>query len=139
MNIFSRLPEEIIQNNILPYTYRTQSPVLLKDMKTFMYIYRKIYDIFDYIYETETDNFKDLMIKYDITCYYAESVLDRNTDSISFYKSVNLYLDSKGAIIKILGKMTPVQRLKYLIKLSKGDRNPHGTINFNLLNFSNLE
>ena len=139
MNIFSRLPEEIIQNNILPYTYRTQSPVLLKDMKTFMYIYRKIYDIFDYIYETETDNFKDLMIKYDITCYYAESVLDRTTDSISFYKSVNLYLDSKGAIIKILGKMTPVQRLKYLIKLSKGDRNPHGTINFNLLNFSNLE
>ena len=139
MNIFSRLPEEIIQNNILPYTYRTQSPVLLKDMKTFMYIYRKIYDIFDYIYETETDNFKDLMIKYDITCYYAESVLDRNTDSISFYKSVNLYLDSKGAIIKILGKMKPVERLKYLIKLSKGDRNPHGTINFNLLNFSNLE
>ena len=106
MNIFSRLPEEIIQNNILPYTYRTQSPVLLKDMKTFMYIYRKIYDIFDYIYETETDNFKDLMIKYDITCYYAESVLDRTTDSISFYKSVNLYLDSKGAIIKILGKMS---------------------------------
>ncbi len=135
MNIFSTLPKEIIHEKIMPYTYQPQPACLIKDIKTLMFTYNKILNMLDTLYEEE-DNLglleanaeksrKDIhisLIKYDIVYYYCENVLNMTRDSVEFYSYVNFIMDKKNnnIILKILIEMTALDRLKYLIKLSKG-------------------
>ena len=45
-NIFSKLPENIINDNIIPYIYKFQDKSLLSDIRSF----NKDYDLVDSIY-----------------------------------------------------------------------------------------
>ena len=45
-NIFSKLPENIINDNIIPYIYKFQDKSLLSDIRSF----NKDYDLVDTIY-----------------------------------------------------------------------------------------
>ena len=119
----------------MPYTYQPQPACLIKDIKTLMFTYNKILNMLDTLYEEE-DNLglleanaeksrKDIhisLIKYDIVYYYCENVLNMTRDSVEFYSYVNFIMDKKNnnIILKILIEMTALDRLKYLIKLSKG-------------------
>lgn len=134
MNIFSTLPKEIINEKIMPYTYKPQPKCLIKDIKTLIFIYRNILKMVDALYEDDDDmgflpptvrgNVAHIsVIKYDIVYYYCEKILNMNRDSIEFYSHVNYIIEKKNknenVILKILIEMTPLDRLKYLIKLSK--------------------
>lgn len=134
MNIFSTLPKEIINEKIMPYTYKPQPECLIKDIKTLIFIYRNILKMVDALYQDD-DNMGFLpptvrgsrnevhisLVKYDIVYYYCEKILNMNRDSIEFYSYVNYMIDkkNKNVILKILIEMTPLDRLKYLVKLSK--------------------
>ena len=134
MNIFSTLPKAIINEKIMPYTYQPQPKCLIKDIKTLIFIYRNILKMVDALYEDDDDmgflpptvrgNAAHIsVIKYDVVYYYCEKILNMNRDSIEFYSHVNYIIEKKNknenVILKILIEMTPLDRLKYLIKLSK--------------------
>ena len=50
MNIFSRLPEEIIREHILPYSYCPQSYSLCKDINTFYTTKKVVLELYETIY-----------------------------------------------------------------------------------------
>ena len=135
MNIFSTLPKAIINEKIMPYTYEPQPACLIKDIKTLMFTYKSILNMLDTLYEEAEDlgilaatavtARKDIhisLVKYDIVYYYCEKVLNMTRDSIEFYSYVNFIIEKKNnnIILKILIEMSSLDRLKYLIKLSKG-------------------
>ena len=50
MNIFSRLPEEIIREHILPFSYCPQSDSLCKDINTFYTTKKVVLELYETIY-----------------------------------------------------------------------------------------
>ena len=69
MNIFSKLPEEIIRENILPYSYCLQPEELCSDIQSFYLTKRTLYEIYETKWAHTDDPIK--LLDVDITRYYS--------------------------------------------------------------------
>lgn len=101
-----KIPEEVIRENIIPYTYNTQSRELLDDIISFIYMKEILIELY---YETYDENYLDWLSN-DIIIFFNEDVatmiefVDSNVNKFKrlfkfFYKNYD-----KSKIIKFISK-----------------------------------
>ena len=80
MNIFRRLPKEIIREHILPYSYCPQSDSLCKDINTFYTTKRIVKELYETIYADFIDTEDDPMnwLDNDITRFMNNDIATMN-------------------------------------------------------------
>jgi hypothetical protein len=83
----SKIPKEIIDKYIIPYTYHTQTPELLKDIKTFHYTLNQIFEMFYEVYQDHPSGKEGIhrLLKVKITDYLYKIEKIRN---ISYIKKI---------------------------------------------------
>jgi hypothetical protein len=128
-NLFSKLPTEIIINNILPYTYEKQSPKLLNDIKSF---YNDLNIIENYYYFEQNSSvlLNDIKIFINIpSSYEIYDILYNHHDykfirkrllkkHKTYYKIILNYSNTEinRTIRKIIGLMTLIERTRFINK-----------------------
>ena len=113
----SKIPKEIIDKYIIPYTYTPQSPDLLKDIKTFHFTIIRLFSMFYDVYRHHPDGKKGInsLIKIKVNHYLYEIEQIRNISYIKKFvwqiplndDKMELYL-----IRRMWGLISPVLRLK---------------------------
>ena len=114
------IPEDVIFNHVVPYTYLPQCAMLRKDIKTCVFTRRKVTDIYGVLYAGETPTHTDMVMKFDIIEYYAKTVLALPpAPSIYAVPSFHRLLKKRDseAIGVVWGRMEPVDRLKFITEL----------------------
>lgn len=111
MSIFEKIPADIFNEKIMPYTYNTQPIFLIRDIKSFVFIYKNIKTIYKKYYLTETDAMRDLLIKHHL--------IDFCNSSLNMKLDYWIFIVKENTLIKLLAKMTPVQRVRFLIRFNK--------------------
>jgi len=118
MNIFERLPEEVIINNIMPFLYRPQPKDLLLDIRSF-YTDFHLLDNYSYYYNTyclyndilDFINLENLLVRH----YNCKNL---SAYQLSFYVVCNFYtiiiknVSGKNRIL--WGLMTPTERTRFI-------------------------
>lgn len=121
MNIIEKLPKDIIFK-IIPFTYSPQIESLRKDITTFHLTLNKLCNLYafrdnDTVF---TQSEFEEMLKIDILEYnrniYPQNISLELEAKLIKYKNRN---DHKNVIRTIIGKWTPGDRLKYMVKLIK--------------------
>jgi hypothetical protein len=116
------IPEDVIFNHIVPYTYLQQADMLQTDIRTCVFTRRKVMDIYGVLYAGETPAHTDMVMKFDIIEYYANTVLaippppSPDIYTMPFFILLLKKRDSE-AIGVVWGRMAPVDRLKFITKL----------------------
>ena len=64
MDFVSKLPADVINNHIIPYTYSPQPCLLRKDIKTYMLTYNKLLELGNIAYNSYTKKEQNSIIKY---------------------------------------------------------------------------
>ena len=107
----NRLPNELIINHIIPYTYTIQSNDLMRDIKTFHFTLEKIYKLYKQKCQ-ENPAYKDQIYEI-ITPNIVHFCRDNNICStkIKKYLYKNYY---KRFLRIIIATMTRDMRLKFL-------------------------
>tara|TARA_X000001036_G_scaffold431052_1_gene464702 strand:+ start:5788 stop:6177 length:390 start_codon:yes stop_codon:yes gene_type:complete len=113
----SKIPKEIIDKYIIPYTYMPQSPDLLKDIKTYHCTLKKMFDMYYNVYQDHPSGKEGIhrLLKVKINYYLYEIEKIRNN---SYIKKIvwqiplpddraELYL-----IRRMWGFISPLIRLK---------------------------
>ena len=113
----SKIPKEIIDKYIIPYTYTPQSPELLKDIKTFRFTIIRLFSMFYDVYRDHPDGKKGInsLIKVKVNHYLYEIEKIRNISYIKKFvwqiplndDKMELYL-----IRRMWGLISPLLRLK---------------------------
>ena len=116
----SKIPKEIIDKYIIPYTYTPQSPELLKDIKTFHCTLTQLFDMFYKVYADNPDEKKGIhrLLKININHYLYEIEKIRNISYIKKFiwhiplsdDRMELYL-----IRRMWGLISPLLRLKCMM------------------------
>jgi len=127
------IPEDILNYHIIPYTYLPQSAQLQKDVKTYVFTYKKLSAY--YAERWSMGAFRSVMM-FDLMKYYGQFVLKAPEFSVACeVRLVEEYLHDppEGEIkvgilfrklltgesvygIRILwGRMTPLDRLKFMV------------------------
>lgn len=80
MNIFNRLPEEIIREHILPFSYCPQSQSLCRDIKTFCMTKKVVIELYETIYADfiDTDDAPMNWLDNDITRFMNNDIATMN-------------------------------------------------------------
>ena len=116
----SKIPKEIIDKYIIPYTYTPQSPELLKDIKTFHLTLTKMFGMFYEVYREHPDDKKGIhrLLKININHFLYEIEKIRNISYIKKFvwripltdNKMELYL-----IRRMWGLISPILRLKCMM------------------------
>ena len=116
----SKIPKEIIDKYIIPYTYTPQSPELLKDIKTFHLTLTNMFRMFYEVYHEHPDDKKGIhrLLKININHFLYEIEKIRNISYIKKFvwripltdDKMELYL-----IRRMWGLISPVLRLKCMM------------------------
>jgi hypothetical protein len=123
MNL-SKIPDDIIINHIIPYTYNIQPKEFLNDIKSFYNDYNTINDVYLFEYNAVI-LLRDLLF---FTVIYNKSMINIVKKHIFFNKYTNkqiynyiLYkieltinLNTERKIRFLIGLMTPIQRAKFI-------------------------
>ena len=83
--MLNQLPEDIIQNNIIPYTYNPQPKKLCKDITTYYFTLNKMFNMYKLVFN------KDIwlnILKTDVKKYYFNNVL------LKEYTILDNYMDT---------------------------------------------
>ena len=102
MNIFSKLPEEIIRENILPYSYCLQPEELCADIKSFYLTRRTLYEIYETKWAHTDDPIK--LLDVDITRYMNHDIPTTRGCTyryLSVWKKLYYFSDKRNPVIKI--------------------------------------
>ena len=123
----NKLPNDIIINKIIPYTYSTQTQDLRKDITTFYFIYNRFLEIFNLNKELFNNDkaWFMLVISDEIQKHYRIKILNKTPKEFreSNFNKIHIKNKSDINIIRtLLAKMQPVERLKFV--LSIGNRAP---------------
>ena len=114
------IPEDVIFNHIVPYTYLSQSAVLRKDIRTFVFTRGKITDIYRVLCAGETPAYTDMVMKFDAIEYYAKTVLGLpptpDIYTVPFFNRLLKKRDSEATGV-VWGRMAPVDRLRFITKI----------------------
>ena len=112
-----KIPEEVVRENIIPYTYKTQSRELLDDIISFIYTKEILIELYlETWHEWEDEPYMDWLSN-DISRFFNEDqatmlgYVDSNINKFKrlfkiFYKNYD-----KGKIIKFISKMESPQTL----------------------------
>jgi len=105
MNLFARLPHDIIVHRIIPFTYQCQSNDLLQDIRSFFCTYRILHNVylFEYNESIWIHDLVEFIIRYNI-----QMISKKFMDSISENKN------KKMKIRLIWGYMTRLNRNKFI-------------------------
>ena len=113
----SKIPKEIIDKYIIPYTYTPQSPDLLKDIKTYYYTLNRMFKMYYNVYQDHPAGKEGVhrLLKVKINYYLYEIEKIRNNSYIKKIvwqiplpdDRVELYL-----IRRMWGFISPLIRLK---------------------------
>jgi len=106
----NHLPEDIVYNHIVPYTYQLQSKNLLEDIRSFLETYTIIYDFYSYEYN-ESIWINDLV---EFIIINKINILSRNAfiQYVFEYRYENI---SKMMKIRFYwGLLTPFERNQYI-------------------------
>ena len=116
----SKIPKEIIDKYIIPYTYTPQSPELLNDIKTFHCTLTQLFDMFYKVYADNPDEKIGIhrLLKININHYLYEIEKIRNISYIKKFiwhiplsdDRMELYL-----IRRMWGLISPLLRLKCMM------------------------
>ena len=116
----SKIPKEIIDKYIIPYTYTPQSPELLKDITTFHCTLTQLFDMFYKVYADNPDEKIGIhrLLKININHYLYEIEKIRNISYIKKFiwhiplsdDRMELYL-----IRRMWGLISPLLRLKCMM------------------------
>ena len=109
MKLISNLPQEIILNHIIPYTYSPQPKLLCKDIKTYYYTFGQITKLYQMVFSKKTWT---QILKLDVSEYYCETIL-----KIQWIPNEPQTNEQERKEFRILwGKFSPVHRLKCMMK-----------------------
>jgi hypothetical protein len=80
----SKIPHDIIDKYIIPYTYTPQSPELLKDIKTYHYTLTQLFEMYYQVYREHPDGKKGIhrLLKVSVNHYLYEIEKIRNISYI---------------------------------------------------------
>jgi hypothetical protein len=116
----SKIPHDIIDKYIIPYTYTPQSPELLKDIKTYHYTLTQLFEMYYQVYREHPDGKKGIhrLLKVSVNHYLYEIEKIRNISYIKKFvwqipltdDKMELYL-----IRRMWGFISPVLRLKCMM------------------------
>ena len=116
----SKIPQDIIDKYIIPYTYTPQSPELLKDIKTYHYTLTQLFEMYYQVYREHPDGKKGIhrQLKVSVNHYLYEIEKIRNISYIKKFvwqipltdDKMELYL-----IRRMWGFISPVLRLKCMM------------------------
>jgi len=110
------LPDDVIQNHIIPYTYLIQSKELCKDIKTYHFTLNRITNLYKTVFEP--DLYLSLLRLY-ITRYYYEQVLNISCNYDIGMPLLENDRNRKKNINLLWGKLPPAHRLKCWINKYK--------------------
>ena len=110
------LPDDIIQNHILPYTYLIQSNKLCKDIQTYHFTLNRIINFYKIEFEPDAESEPSLvnylsLLRRDITRYYYKHILNIPHNYDIGMPLLENDRNRKKNINIIWGKLTPNQRL----------------------------
>ena len=116
----SKIPKNIIDKYIIPYTYTPQSPELLKDIKTYHYTLKKMFDMYYNVYQDHPSGKEGIhrLLKVKINHYLYEIEKIRN---ISYIKKIVWQIplsDDRTEIYlirRMWGVISPLIRLKCMM------------------------
>ena len=123
-----RLPEEIISQHIMPYAYSHQPLNLIRDIKTFSFIYKKIMDLYYKAYRHHKKDIIHVILHFDALEFYKSFVLmDSPMDSsfnwiipqLNEYDSKNTCATDHRFFRVVLAKINPGNRLKMYLRMFK--------------------
>jgi len=116
----SKIPKDIIDKHIIPYSYSPQPAELVKDIKTFHLTLTKMFEMFYEVYREHPDDKKGIhrLLKINITHYLYEIEKIRNISYIKKFvwqipltdDKMELYL-----IRRMWGLISPLLRLKCMM------------------------
>ena len=114
------VPEDVVLNHIVPYTYLPQCAMLRQDMKDCVFTRQRITDIYRAICTGETLAHTDMVMTFDIIEYYAKTVLGMpptpDIYTIPFFNRLLKKRDSESIGV-VWGRMAPVDRLGFITKI----------------------
>jgi hypothetical protein len=129
----SKIPKDIIDKNIVPYSYSPQPAELVKDIKTFHLTLTKLFEMFYDVYEKHPDGKPGIhsLVKSSIVRYIITSEYDNSKENADAFFRKILWRIPTGddrcelyMIRKIWGSITPVLRLKCLMHYYRYFTNP---------------
>ena len=116
----SKIPQDIIDKYIIPYTYTPQSPELLKDIKTYHYTLTQLFAMYYQVYREHPEGKKGIhrQLKVSVNHYLYEIEKIRNISYIKKFvwqipltdDKMELYL-----IRRMWGFISPLLRLKCMM------------------------
>ena len=130
MNL-SKIPTDIIYNNIIPYLYKIQPYELLKDIKTFHYTLSKVFKMYYEVYEDHPNGKVgiNLLLKIKINNFllynnennnenYQDKIIKLYGKNINNLQSENEFICNRtviNLIRRMWGFINPVTRLKFMM------------------------
>ena len=116
----SKIPQDIIDKYIIPYTYTPQSPELLKDIKTYHYTLTQVFAMYYQVYREHPDGKKGIhrQLKVSVNHYLYEIEKIRNISYIKKFVWQIPLTDDKIEIYlirRMWGFISPVLRLKCMM------------------------
>jgi len=126
MNL-SKIPDDIIINHIIPYTYNIQPKELLMDIKSFYIDYNIINNvyIFDYnnvillrdlLFFTEIYEYKKLINIFKKHIFFKNYLNTRIYNYIINNIELNIKINTVRKVRFLIGLMTPFQRTQFINK-----------------------
>ena len=111
-----RIPEDLLINNVYPYTYKLQSKELLLDIKS----WHTDTNLINYIYYTESmrpfSKYNDLMLLNDLERFikkYRHMLFYRKISDILNHMLVDKTTNMKRKIRILVGLLTPIERTRF--------------------------
>ena len=105
----SILPEELVINRIIPYTYNKQTLELCTDIKIYHLTLHKILNLYKIVFSDVT--WKQIL-EIDVNKYYRLNVLQESIES----DDMEYIYTRRKPLNQLWAKMIPVDRLKCLMK-----------------------
>jgi len=122
------LPEEIISHHIMPYAYSPQPLELIRDIKMYYFILKKIMELYYSAYNYHSKGVIHLILQFDTLDFYKsfvakDSTLNPVLSHLSKHEPKNTYMTGYRFFRVILAKLTPLNRLKMYMKMLKTLKN----------------
>jgi len=127
MNVFGKLPIDIVINHIIPYSYQVQSPRLLMDIQSFYNDFTIVENYYSYDYNDNVLLFDLLQflkgsqsMRFERTLQQHYYYKDKESFHLHYVAMMNYdenkFIDSTRKCRFLFGLMNPIQRTRFINK-----------------------